>query len=486
MLNSVGRRLPTRWLWLSGLAVLAFVVRLVPVLTGGGLSFYGRYDDSVYYSAAVALTFGRLPYKDFTLLHPPALMLFLTPFAWLGRITTDATGMGTARLVFMAIGAVNTVLVASIARRWGPRAAIVGGLMYAGWLPAVYGEQSTMLEPLGSTALCVALLMLLRRNRPTIGWEELVAGIALGFAVTDKIWYVAPLFSVVVWQFVARNFRAAVRIVAAAAATVVVLITPFAILTGRHMWDMVIRDQLGRPQGVRSRFTRLTSIFGLKAFATGQATYLDVLTFVGIAVLIGVVIACCRQAGGPVLVWVFAVNLAVLMAAPPYYQHYAAFTAVPGTLLVAVAAARLERLPRLAMRAGLAATIGLIIASTAAVITSPTGRAFPAAFRTEAPPGCTTADDPQALIDMNRLSRDLRLGCRLPVDVTGITFDRLASSTERRYNLPWQRYLVDYLVSGTSFVVIRGTYDEPDHWARRTLRSHPIIAAANSLYLRSG
>ena len=164
MYLSALRQAAMRRRWFLALAGFAFLIRLVPVLTGGGLAFYGRYDDSVYYTAADALTFGRLPYKDFTLLHPPLLMLVLTPFALIGRMTTDATGLALARLVFMGIGATNTVLVAVIARRWGRYAAVVAGLMYAGWLPAVYGEQSTMLEPLGTTALCVALLLLLRRD----------------------------------------------------------------------------------------------------------------------------------------------------------------------------------------------------------------------------------------------------------------------------------------------------------------------------------
>ena len=481
-----GLRLPsTRWA-LGALAVFAFVVRLVPVLLGGGLSFYGRYDDGVYYSAADALSFGRLPYKDFTLLHPPLLMLVLTPFALLGRLTTDATGMDVARLAFMAIGAANTVLVALIARRWGSRAAVIAGLMYASWLPAVYGEESTMLEPLGSTALCVALLLLLRRADVPHRLDAFLAGAALGLAVTDKIWYAAPLVSVLTWQLACRHYRTAVRIGAAAAVAMGVVAGPFAVLTGRRMWDMVIVDQLLRPQIVSSRFTRLTSIFGLKAFATGQPMYLDVLTLVGLVLLAVAVIGCWRQPQGRVLVWVFGVNLLVLMESPPYYQHYAAFTAAPGTLVVAVAASRLERLPRLRMQIALTATLALILMSAGAVITSPTGKVFPTAFRRLAPPGCTTSDDPQSLIDMNRLSSDLRAGCPLPVDVSGITYDRLHATADRRLNLPWQHYLVSYLLSGSSFVVARGHYDEIDRLSRDTLVQRPLIADLDHLQLRSG
>ncbi|MGN6475436.1 MAG: ArnT family glycosyltransferase [Mycobacteriales bacterium] len=472
--------------FLFGVALLAYLVRLVPVLTGGGLAFYGRYDDSVYYSAADALTFGRLPYKNFTLLHPPLLMLVLTPFALLGRLTTDAVGFGVARLAFMGIGAVNTVLVTLIARRWGKVAAVVAGLMYASWLPAVYGEQSTMLEPLGTTALCVALLMLLRGEAAPRRLHAIVAGSALGLATTDKIWYVAPLVAILVWQLAARRYRVAAWMAAAAAVAMTVVIVPFAVLTRGRMWDMVIRDQLFRPQIVASRFQRLTSILGLHAFGSGRVGYLDALTVVGVVVVVVACIACLRAPNGRVLVWILAVNLAVLMQAPPFYQHYAALTAAPATLVAAVAASRLEQLPRPWMRTGLATALALIVLSAGAVISTPTGHVFPSAFGRIAPPGCTTSDTPEALIDMNRLSRDLRQGCPLPVDVTGITYDRLAGTTHRRLNLPWQRYLVTYLRSGSSFVVARGKYDEIAPAFRLDLDSRVPIATADHLKLRVG
>ena len=38
------------WLWAIAVAVIAFLVRLVPVLRGGGLFGIGNYDDGVYYA----------------------------------------------------------------------------------------------------------------------------------------------------------------------------------------------------------------------------------------------------------------------------------------------------------------------------------------------------------------------------------------------------------------------------------------------------
>src|ERR1044072_4376607 len=86
-----------------GVGLLAFVARLLPVLRGGGLHGVLGYDDGVCFGAAEAFVFGRLPYHDFVLLHPPGIVLALAPFAGLARLTgDDDSALAVARLVFMA------------------------------------------------------------------------------------------------------------------------------------------------------------------------------------------------------------------------------------------------------------------------------------------------------------------------------------------------------------------------------------------------
>src|SRR4051812_19815082 len=88
-----------RWSgWLGGpvlplVVTLAAALRLGAVLLSpGGLLGVIGYDPGVYYSSAAAITFGRLPYDDYVLLHPPGLSLVLVPFALVGRLTTDHIG----------------------------------------------------------------------------------------------------------------------------------------------------------------------------------------------------------------------------------------------------------------------------------------------------------------------------------------------------------------------------------------------------------
>jgi hypothetical protein len=91
--------------------MLAFACRLVPVLRGGGLSGVDTYDPSVYYAAAVGLFSGRMPYRDFLLLHPPGILLALQPFAALGAVVGDPIAMASARVAFMLLGAGSSLLI---------------------------------------------------------------------------------------------------------------------------------------------------------------------------------------------------------------------------------------------------------------------------------------------------------------------------------------------------------------------------------------
>jgi alpha-1,2-mannosyltransferase len=126
----LGRGLPSRlptYVPAMVVAVVALVARLAPVLRGGGLTGVLAYDDGVYYTASDALLSGRLPYRDYVLLHPPGITLVLAPFAAFGRIAGDPEGMATARVAFMLVGALGAVLVWRIAGRVSPRAGLVAG-----------------------------------------------------------------------------------------------------------------------------------------------------------------------------------------------------------------------------------------------------------------------------------------------------------------------------------------------------------------------
>ena len=479
---------------LVAVALLAVVVRLFPLLRGGGLGFYNGYDDGVYYAAADSLTFGRLPYRDFLLLHPPGIAVLLVPFAALGRLTTDATGMAVARCFFIALGGLNAALVAAIAYRWSRRAAIVGGVLYACWYPAVLAEQSTRLEPVGATMLLLALFALLRRASEPSWRAYLLAGGALGFASGVKIWCVAPWFMVVVWQLVVRRWRNALLVVAGGAGVLAVLLTPFFAMAPTRMFNMVIRDQFRRPD-IRTHLSmRLSSIFGIDS--EKSINHPEVAAIVGAVVLVAL-IACLWDRDGRVVAALFGTNLAVLLTSPSYFRHYAEFLAPLAVLVVAVGGERLATVlarerTRLAVVPAVASVL-LAAGSGVAVGLAPEKVSeLPAALTRAAPPGCIKSDEPGVLIQMNRLSSDLRGGCPLAVDVWGTAHDQFFTIGKHGrpvgalHNKAWQEYLVRYLTTGNAFVIAKHKIDAMSPLTTEVLKTYPLIAESHGVVLRGG
>lgn len=155
----------TRSVWVVAVVVglLAVAVRL-RLMGVTGLTGYGGYDDGVYYAASADLLHGLIPYRDVLLLHPPGIMLVLAPFLWLGEHTSDTVGFVTARVVFMVLGGLIAALIALFLSRWGAIPAWTGGLTYAVLFPAAYSERTTQLEPIGSLAMVLALVLVPRRG----------------------------------------------------------------------------------------------------------------------------------------------------------------------------------------------------------------------------------------------------------------------------------------------------------------------------------
>jgi hypothetical protein len=429
------------------------------------------------------------------MLHPPGSLLTLAPFAALGRVTTDATGLGVARIAFMCVGGLNAALVAVIAARWGRWQSLLAGVAYAGWAAAVYSEQATFLEPLGSTALLIALVLLLRRDRQPGVRDELIAGAVLGLACTLKIWYAAPFAAVVVYHLASRRVRPAMRILLAGLGSAAVVLTPFFVLAPGRMWDMVIRDQLLRKQSTVPRNERFEVMFGVKHLLASSGEPLIAVTAVVAIVVVAATLVCLLDRTAWLLVAMLATNVAVLYLSPSFYRHYNALVAGPLILVTVIglsAAVSGANRPRLTLGAG-ALALALLLAMTGHTMANPTGRRFPGKlFRAAAPAGCITADDPAALVQMNRLSQDFRDGCEVPVDVTGITYDSLralnpdGTLVSRGRNYAFQNFLYDYLSSGSAFVILRGSLDAiPPRYARG-YRRFAELETSRGIKLRAG
>ena len=457
--------MPPRKLWPdAALFALALGLRLGIAPIGGGFTGkYVDYDSGVYYAAGMGLVHGRLPYRDFLLVHPPVIAYVLAPFAALGRLTTDDIGYLAANVAFAAIGALNAVLVTHVARRAGVNsaAALAGGAFYAVWYGAIESEYLCRLEGLGNLFLLLALLVAVRSWNGSRSSRSALLGVGalLAVAVNVKIWFVVPLAVVVCWEAVGRrSWRGAAALLSGALAACAVLDLPVFLPAPSQMWDMVVAAQVGRGANARSSLgVRLGQLSTLDQ-AGLDAARRPLLVAAGCVLAAAVALAAWRRATRPFAALLLA-QAAVLLAAPSWFPFYTDYLAAPGALVLAAAAARLGRTGTLGAWVPVAAAATL----TALALPGAAGRveAVPDRQRLAdavAPYPCVMADDPMTLIELDALSRSFAPGCHDWVDVTarrlgvGKAADRVQPG---RPNPTWSADLRDYLLSGDAVVITR-------------------------------
>ncbi len=500
------RRTTTWIIVMVTVATTAFAVRLTPVLAGGGLFGRGNYDDGVYYTAAAGFVHGLMPYRDFLLLHPPGIVLALAPFAALADLVGEPTAFAVARIGFMIIGSANAVLVAVALRRLGLAAAMVGGLTYAVFFPAVYVEHTTLLEPLATGFLLGAVSLIgsaprshaveipsgarAFRSAHTGLLRMIMAGVLLGVATAIKVWGVVPAVAMIAWVLATLGWRRALATTAGYAAGATAICLPFFVAAPRQMWRLVLLAQLGRPRVAGGWLERVHDIAGLTPFGSIATGWL---VLAGAVLLFGS-LAAWQSREGRVGVLLFGVTVALLLTTPSWFLHYAALSAAPTALVLGAAAGWLSvriRRPITAIIAGTVA-IGLIAAYGSLVLARPFGRPFPAAQLQPAvavSKTCVTTDDPISLIELDVLRRNLRRNCPLMVDLGGYNY-ALQVGTPRfhsRAKSPkWQNLALDYLTSGDTTVLgirFRQGYGYSRTTAAR-VRSWPVVARADGLAVR--
>lgn len=456
-----GQSASRAWLWAIAVALAAFLFRLVPVLRGGGLFGMGNYDDGVYYASATGLVHGLLPYRDFLLLHPPAMPLLLAPFALVAQLTSDSYGFAAARVGWMLLGAANAVLIWKILRPIGLVAAAFGGFGYAVFHPAVYSDKSTLLESPATTALLIAILLLqpLVRAESLPHGRAIVAGALLGLSMTIKVWGVVTLLIVLGWLLLLRRYGDALRVLIASAAATTVICLPFFAAAPSAMWNQIVRDQLIREVGVVATLERLDRMVGLGIISR---PYPPAITVAVVVVLLGCAALAWsyREARLPVLL-MLGQGLYLLIS-PMWFPHFAGFTAAPIALTAGAAMGRLIALVRARpaqIAVGVVAAAALLVYSTGWVGLT-YNRRLPDQFRelAVASPGCITSDDPTALVVTDTLSRNVTRGCRFIADFGGHSHDMAAAAgvhVPRNDNQAFQRFALDHLRSGSVTILIR-------------------------------
>ena len=420
------------WRWTFLIVLVALGVRLGPMVGNGALRGAVAYDDAVYFSGAQHLVTGDLPYRDFLFVHPPGVLVLLVPFAELSRLLTDSWSFAVAKLFFVAIGVVNTILVARLLRPFGFVAIVAGAGLYAVWSAPAAVERTVLLEPLLNLSLLL-VLWLFSRDALTLRGNA-VAGALLGSAAAFKVWAGPEVLAVAGWLLLARGWRAAGAWLAGASAAFLLWVGTFFALAPSQMYHQVILDQLQRPaQGV-GPVTTLRYFAGLEGLPQISQRLPD-WTFVAAGALVAVAIVVAVWHADPLVrLWalLLTVQVAELLTAPIHFSTYTAFAAPTFCLLLGFTVARAATTLRAHMRWAVFASgfVLLAVLAISSVRWASKHLDFPnePVSRFASHHRCVWASQPEFLILANANLRQIEAGCEQWVDPYGQLLDLLRNS----------------------------------------------------------
>lgn len=327
-----------------------------------------EYDDGVYYAAARALLHGLVPYRDFTIVHPPLTSVLLLPAAGLGSAFGDAVGMGAARVEILLVECVNVWLVYRLtrvvvrgsdrARRLAP---LVAATFYALAPGAVAAGHTVLLEPLTNVFVLLAMSFLLRR--PMTGRAAASGGALLAAALGVKIFAAVYVFVAFTWLLCTARDRL-LSAVGGFLASAGLIFVPLAAAAGvRTLWRDLIATQLTRPSdGGLSWQARTLSLFGV-----GRAPLVFGLSLAAACVFVSVCVAVQARRRGVApasQLWpwvaVAALTAGAFLRSPSFFEHYAGFFAAPLAVLVGAVFA-LASVGRIALRVATVGAVGMLL-----------------------------------------------------------------------------------------------------------------------------
>jgi alpha-1,2-mannosyltransferase len=203
-----GRRLTPPSLVILAATVLALAVRLFTLTRPGFLTGISEYDDGVYLGAAIRLTQGALPYRDFSFVQPPGMLLLMTPAALVARATTTATALAFARLLTVVASTACVPLAGNLVRHRGTLVTAVTCGILAVYPDDIAAAHTLLLEPWMNLFCLLAANAAFGRGRLANPARLAWAGAALGFAGAVKFWAVVPAAILLVFCLVVGERRA--------------------------------------------------------------------------------------------------------------------------------------------------------------------------------------------------------------------------------------------------------------------------------------
>jgi hypothetical protein len=329
----------SRWSWLALLAIAAggMLIRLVALRNPGGpLDTPGGYDDGVYFSSALLLFRGVLPYRDFVFVHPPGLLyVYGLIAAW---PLDPARLFGFVRYFATLIGGVNIVLAGRIG-------GLFAAVLYAIYPAAIGAERAPFLEPVLNLA-CLSLALVWLRRKPNVWLAGALCGAACAVKVLGGIWLLAALAS-------AERVRSDVpRFLAAAAAAGIALVAPLALLDPHEFILQTLLFHARRPpDGMGETLMRL------KEMLIGGHVVTSVLALIALLSLIRN-----RTRELRFFAVAYLLTIAALLAARTYWFEYNSHLAASQCVLAGFGA---QALMQLANKRRVLATAAIAIAIAA-------------------------------------------------------------------------------------------------------------------------
>ncbi len=447
---------------LLALAALGIALRFAGLALGAGMDSRIGLDDATYFAGATSFVEGRLPYRDFNILHPPGILYSLAPFAYLARFIGETDAFVLARFAVMLLGGVNIVLVGLVGRRIGWGTALCAAALYTVWSVPAQWERSAYLIAPQATLLLLALLQLTGRNAGDLTTRRvIVAGVLMGVSGAFQVWSVIPAAVILAWIVITCRSSARIAVRRAAAyvlagvVTVLLLLGPFLLTTGPKMIQMIIFAQASRT-GIYATpvVDRLRQLEGLPPSLLGF--HVPGLLVVAIGIVIGSAVLFVAWKRPAVRLWVAIgiFEMAFLMITPTFVNHYAAWPAAVNTLSIgAVVAFGLERARPRPRRVLLviyaAALVGLAVLTArptgSTVAISPTSPDLTDAR-------CVVANESILLIRSETLIRSLRNGCRLLPNPRSVSHVNNAANegpdVPRARQAEYQQGALEYYTSG--------------------------------------
>lgn len=455
------------------LFLTAFSVRLYSLLHFGGMLSVLGYDDGVYYSAANGLIHGQLPYRDYILVHPPGILILLSPFALLGRIVGDSTGLIAARLAFMILGSITTVFIYLIARKLSLYAGLVAGFTYALWYPAIIVERTSYLEAIGLFSIAVALFMIQKSDFSRRNY--IVAGALLGLSTATKLWFAIPVIVIGVWLLIQRRIKEAIIIYFTSFVTFLTVVSFFWIKAGSKFIHLILFAQLNRSSATSNLASRISRIFNLETFSTSIFTSNDkYLIFASIFICI-ILLARIILEHRIVSLWLllFLAQIAILLKTPTFFQAYPSYIAPTFALLIGALTFLIQKFFH-GFRAArgvvsVAITISIFSFCWHGIYLANRGEITPINFLRDVTTSqrCVAADSPIILAISNSLTSDFANKCQVIFDVNGTIYgveepagSKLLTATERRKrSLQYQNDLIRYFEKSDIFILNRISAD---------------------------